>query len=146
MDPDLGEIYAAFQLNPTERPSKKVTLGWSEDGKILSTFWSSLCMKNGVLYRDHSLSNGQVLHQIIVPKSLRNDVCRLALCGITWGHLGEDKTREQLKRRCYFPGWSRFLKSFLQACANCAQYYRGKPPRQGDYNRSLWVVHGNWSA
>ena len=130
-DPDLGEIYAAFQSNPTERPSKKVTLGWSEDGKILSTFWSSLCMRDGVLYRDHSLPNGQILHQILVPKSLRNDVCRLAHCGITGGHLGEDRTREQLKRRCYFPGWSRFLKSFLQACANCAQYYRGKPPRQG---------------
>ena len=49
MDPDLGEVYTAFQLNPTERPSKKVTLGWSEDGKILSTFWSSLCMENGIL-------------------------------------------------------------------------------------------------
>ena len=24
---------------------------------------------------------------------------------------------------------TRFLKSFLQACANCAQYYRGKPRR-----------------
>ena len=141
-DPDLGEVYAAFQLNPIERPSKKVTLGWSEDGKILSTFWSSLCMKDGVLYRDHSLPNGQVLHQILVPKSLRNDVCRLAHTGITGGHLGEDRTREQLKRRCYFPGWSRFLKSFLQACANCAQYYRGKPPRQGGLQP--FSVGGPW--
>ena len=95
-----------------------------------------------MLYRDHSLPNGQVLHQIIVPKSLRNDVCRLAHCGITGGHLGEDRTREQLKRRCYFPGWSRFLKSFLQACANCAQYYRGKPPRQGGLQP--FSVGGPW--
>ena len=105
-DPDLGDVYAAFQLNPTERPNKKLILGWSDDGKILSTFWSSLCMRNGVLYRDHSLSNGKILCQVVVPKSLRNEVCRLAHCGITGGHLGEDRTREQLKRRCYFPGWS----------------------------------------
>ena len=131
-DPDLGEVYAALLVNPTERPNKKVTLGWSDDGKVLSTFWSSLYIKNGVLYRDHSLPNGQVLHQVVVPKSLRNEVCRLAHCGITGGHLGEDRTREQLRRRCYFPGWSRFLKSFLLACANCAQYHRGKPPRQGE--------------
>ena len=103
-DPDLGEVYAAFQLNSLERPSKKVTLGWSDDGKVLSTFWSSLCMRNCVLYRDHSLPNGQILHQILIPKSLRNEVCRLAHCGRTGGHLGEDRTREQLKRRCYFPG------------------------------------------
>ena len=37
-DPDLGEVYAAFQLNPTERPSKKVTLCWSEDGQDFEYF------------------------------------------------------------------------------------------------------------
>ena len=131
-DPDLEEVYEAFKLSPDERPCKNVILGWSEEGKILSTFWSSLCLKNDVLYRDHPQPDGRILHQVIVPKSLRTDVCRLAHCGITGGHLGEDRTREQLKRRCYFPGWSVFLKSFLKACANCAQYFRGKPPRQGE--------------
>ena len=92
-DPDLGEVYAAFQRTPNERPNKKMILGWSDDGKILSTFWSSLCIRNGVLHREHSLPKGRILHQVIVPKSLRNEVCRLAHCGITGGHLGEDRTR-----------------------------------------------------
>ena len=36
----------------------------------------------------------------------------------------------------------KFLKSFLQACANCAQYFRGKPPRQGGLQP--FSVGGPW--
>ena len=46
------------------------------------------------------------------------------------GHFGVDRTAEQVHRRAYWVWWRRDVRVELGRCANCAQHYRDKPPRQ----------------
>ena len=47
-------------------------------------------------------------------------------------HLEVDPTCEPLRQRGYWFGWKNTVKKELGWCANCAQYYREKPPRQAE--------------
>jgi len=60
----------------------------------------------------------------------RSDFVRLVHTSMTRGHLGQQKTEEQVQRRAYWPRWQSDVDWELKKCANCAQYHRGKPPRQ----------------
>lgn len=43
------------------------------------------------------------------------------------GHLGKDKTTEQVKRRCYWPGMDDFIRRYVTSCDACQ---RNKPSQQ----------------
>ena len=58
----------------------------------------------------------------------------MAHSDLTGGHLGVARTKEQVRRRAYWPGWSKFVKRYCESCQPCAKYRRGKPPKQGKLN------------
>ena len=90
--------------------------------------WDKLHLMEGVLYRRWEYSNGlHVAEQLVVPSGHRRAIIQLTH---EQGHFGVDRTAEQVQRRAYWVWWRRDVRVELGKCANCAQYYRGKPPRQ----------------
>ena len=90
--------------------------------------WDGLYLKDGVLYRRWESSNGlHVADQLVVPSGRRRAIIQLAHAQ---GHLGVDRTAEQVQSIAYCLGRRRNVRVELGRCANCAQCYRGKPPRQ----------------
>ena len=78
-------------------------------------------MKDGVLYRQFVGLNGAPNPlQLVVPKSLREDVLRDLHEGAVGGHLGEEKTLSQLKERYYWPGHWTDVHNQCQTCGICA--------------------------
>ena len=49
---------------------------------------------------------------------------------VTDGHLGDTRTRSQLRCHAFWSGWSKYVERFLKACVQCPRYKRGKAPRQ----------------
>ena len=69
--------------------------------------------------------------QLIVPREIKNQILTLAHTGISGGHLGPEKTKFQVRRRVYWPGWSKEVEDFCRFCEACASYKRGSAPKQG---------------
>jgi len=68
--------------------------------------------------------------QVVMPEKYRQELIRLAHSGMTGGHLGKTKTQEQVNLRAYQPSWKSDVSLELRRCVECAQYHRGKAPRQ----------------
>ena len=65
--------------------------------------------------------------QLIAPGDYQRALVRLVH---EQGHFGVDRTCEQLRQRTYWYGWKNTVKTELGCCANCLEYFRGKPPPQ----------------
>ena len=88
--------------------------------------WDDLYLSGGVLYRIWRSKDG--LHQyeqLVTPCNYQQVLVRLVH---VQGHFGMDRTCEQLQQRAYWYGWKTTIKIELGCCANCAQYFHGKPP------------------
>ena len=102
--------------------------------------WDKLHLMAGVLYRRWKSSNGlHVAEQLVVPSWLRRAIIQLTHEQV---HFGVDRTAEQVRRRAYWVCCRRDVRVELGRCANCAQYYTGKSPRQAalklQVNRTPW--------
>jgi len=101
-----------------------------QESATVKVYWhqrESLCIKEGVIYRKRL----DGIEQLLLPKALREPYMKLAHTGVTGGHLGIRRTRWQIRRRAYWPGWSRDVRRYCSCCPQCCQYRRGKPPKQG---------------
>ena len=88
-------------------------------------------MINQVLYRIQEKTDQiPTGRQLIVFIELRGDAMFLAHTGMTNGHLAAEHTKQQLRRRAYWVGWSTDVDEYCTACIPCAQYCRTKAPRQ----------------
>lgn len=74
--------------------------------------------------------------QLVVPRAFRNRVLEELHAG---GHLGEDKVYEQLRRRFYWPGYSRAVRDWCCTCATCATRKSGGPK-----NHAPLLDHTSW--
>ena len=109
--------------NDVELQSSEVKSLWHE--------WDRLEVIAGVLHRRWTTIDGSPnVMQVVAPRSRRTDCIVMAHTGMTGGHLGRSETEEQVRRRAYWPGWRTQVATQLKKCDNCAQYHRGKTPRQ----------------
>jgi hypothetical protein len=83
------------------------------------------------LPRDGALrvDNGRVYHgdRVYIPASLPLQTRILLECHDASGHLGKDKTMEQVKRRFYWPGMDETVRRYVTSCDACQ---RNKPSQQ----------------
>ena len=105
-DPKLATIYAwkmaALQAGHDD------AIAWSEvedkdaATKEYWTRWSLLTLRDGVLFRKW-VSAAAVVEwlQLLVPRTLRDDVVRRCHDGSRRGHFGITKTLDQVARRAY---------------------------------------------
>jgi len=93
------------------------------EGRKIWTQRDSLTVVNDVLVR--KLDNET---HLLVPDTLRRRLFDSAHAGPLAAHLGPDRTLAQLKPYYYWPGMSKDIKTWCQACDICA-CSRGPPPR-----------------
>ena len=73
---------------------------------------------------DGRLFNGD---RVYVPNDLALQTLILLECHDASGHLGKDKTMEQVKRRFYWPGMDETVRKYVTSCDACQ---RNKPSQQ----------------
>ena len=132
-DVELRESYNLKLKYPEEKPSWDEMLPTGETTKILWNQWENIIMQDQVLYKK-ALSvheHEPVVKQLVVPRTLRLQLMKMAHEGMTGGHLGFEKTKAQVQRRAYWPGFSKDISHFCQACEPCFRYRRGAAPKQG---------------
>lgn len=86
------------------------------DVKSLLREVDSLCLKDGVLYRQRTTPDG-VVTQLVLPQDFR----RQALQGVhtNAGHFGRERTLELLRERFFWPGMSKSVCQFISQCERC---------------------------
>jgi len=67
-------------------------------------------------------------YQLIVPNALKRRLFDQAHAGPVAAHLGSDRTLAQLRDSYYWPGMSKDVQVWCNACDVCARS-RGRPPR-----------------
>ena len=130
----LAEFYVMKSEKGNEKPPWESIKGCSDITKTLWTLWSEIIIEDGVMYRKVQKLEAMESQQVIIPICLRKGVVRMAHSGMTGGHLGIARTKDQVRRRAYWPGWSKFVERFCLSCHPCSRYRRGKPPRRGELN------------
>jgi len=129
-DSDIGFIMGLMSTCSTKPEWRDVELG-SSDTKSLWNEWERLELRNRVLCRKWtSLDGTNDRLQVVLPRRYRSSFIKTVHTGITGGHMGRSKTEEQVRLRAYWPNWRTQVASELKKCVACAQYHRGKAPRQ----------------
>ena len=82
---------------------------------------SRVIEKDGVLLRKWTPRDqpNQVIEQLVLPKTYRNKVLKLAHSVPIAGHLGAEKTTQRVLRRFYWPSLYRDVKRYCQTCEEC---------------------------
>jgi len=94
-----------------------------QDGRKLWSIRSSMAVVNRVLIR-----KADGICQLIVPNALRRRLFDQAHAGPLAAHLGSDRTLAQLRDSYYWPGISKDVKTWCNACDVCARS-KGPPAR-----------------
>ena len=85
------------------------------DKRYLLT-WERYNLKDGILYRTTSI-NGEDVDQLVLPPSLTDTIFKAYHDDL--GHQGRDRTTSLIRRRFFWPGMSKDIKSRIQKCGRC---------------------------
>ena len=130
-DPDLSE-FLRLRQESIQQVEWESIVAKSPLVKILWTQWDRLEVREDLLYRHWYNSDGfHDYWQVVVPASLQKDVLKLTHKGMR-AHYGLERTKQQLNRRAYWPGWAHDAESFVFACPDCSRFKQGKSQRQGE--------------
>ena len=106
--------------------------GKSRTFQLLLQQWKQLYIHNGLLFRRYEDVNGnEKWTQLVVPKSLQNEVLYSLHNGIAGGHLVEEKTLNKLRERFYWPGHTDDVHQWCQTCTTCAARKTPAPKNRG---------------
>ena len=129
-DPDIGFVMAMLESSP-HKPTWDQIAAQSADVKSLCNEWERLQIHGNILCRKWAMLDGTPDRwQVVLPVCYRSEFIKLAHSGATGGHAGRSKTQHQVQLRAYWPGWRMDDALEVQKCTSCAQYHRGKAPKQ----------------
>ncbi len=118
-DADIGPIITWIESGP--RPEWSVVAPYSAALKCYWAQWDSLRVKEGVLYRLWESPRGdQTVWQLIVPRSLQQDVFQQLHCSPTAGHFGVTKTLRRVRERFYWARNHQDVSDWCRSCTACA--------------------------
>ena len=120
-DPVIGPVRSWLEMSyePTVDELREIP----PEGRKLWSVRSTITTVQNVLVR-----NFEGTTKLVVPEVLRRRLFQQAHAGPLAAHLGFDRTHHQLKSKYYWPGMTRDVKLWCQACDVCARC-RGPPPR-----------------
>jgi transposase InsO family protein len=98
-------------------PDKREKETFGRETKKLLNQWDRLFMEDGVLMRRIHDNIEGIIHQVVVPKQLREEVLRWSHDRA--GHQGQDRTHKILRRRCYWPNMEMEVRRHCEACLRC---------------------------
>ena len=129
-DKDIGPVLKRHKEG-AKQPEVGQTKGFSSATRALFQQWMQLRLEEGVLYRQFENQDGTSNRlQLIVPKSLREEVLRQLHEGPCGGHFGEDKTLHRLRERFYWPGHQKDVINWCRTCRDCAARKGPAPKRR----------------
>ena len=102
---------------------------WSRESRLLWQQHTSLYLKDGVLWR-RAQGGGEGKLQLVVPVKLRQDILRSLHEGALSAHLGEEKMRNLLKERFYWPSCADDVSEWCSCCAVCCSRKTHAPKRR----------------
>lgn len=88
------------------------------EAKLLRREFSSLCLREGVLYRKRSLAEGD-FYQLVLPSQYRKRA--MQCCHDAMGHFGIEKTLEVLRERFFWPSMLHSVEEHIAGCQRCLQ-------------------------
>ena len=115
-DPLLEEVLCFWRRGslPTSLERRQL----SKPAIALLRQWDRLVEENGVLFRRVFRSDGgEEFLQLVLPAALRQET--LHQLHQEHGHQGIERTSELVRQRCYWPGMSSDIKSWVQKCERC---------------------------
>ncbi len=128
VDPVISEFLPFWRRKA--RPGREERQQMSPSALSLFRQWDHLVEKDGVLYRQvYSPNGGEEVLQLLLPITLKSEV--LTLLHQQHGHQGIERTRELVRRRCYWPGLSSDVARCCQECERCQSAKDTCPPVQG---------------
>ena len=118
-DSYIGFAFKAEEENKSS-PSE-VIKGQNLSIRRLTVFQPKLQIQDEMLWRNYKdAQTKQEWKQLIDLHSLREKSSEKIHAGIRGGHLGDDNTLQELKKRFYGPGHFQDRKTLCQACLVCA--------------------------
>ena len=128
-DPDIAPILAA-KLAGT-KPSSRDMVSSSPASRHYWVLWDLIFLEQGLLYKRFLKKDGSGEHrQLIVPKSLKNEVLFKMHDSVVSGHLGCKKTKEKTLQRFYWYGLKEDVALHIRKCDICtADKKPNKMPR-----------------
>ena len=137
-DPEIAEFRELKKRNPDRKPTWSDLEGTFESSKIMWTMWSEFRLIDDVLYREtYNEVTQDKESRLVVPRVMRHRLIQMMHEGITGGHAGIARTKDQVRRRAYWPGWTKSVELFVKSCAPCSRYQRGRAPKQGQLRTML---------
>lgn len=85
-------------------------------------------INNGLLYRRWGSEQTAEYQQLVLPQRYRRMVLKHAHSIPIAGHLGREKTVQQIQKRLYWPTLVRDVKEYINCCGACPRQGRGKVP------------------
>jgi len=128
-DPDLKIVYQALADGKSQPAREEMALE-SADAKALWYQWPVLALREGTLCREFTKAQGQKFWQVIIPTPSREAFIDMVHGVGGCEHLGLEKTTAKIQDLAYWVGYRKDIKESVKQCNICAQYHRGKVPRQ----------------
>lgn len=118
-DPDIGPIMQWKEAG--NRPRSEAICPTSPATRSYWHYWDSLELVDGVLLRRFTKKNNTGSHlQLLVPRSLRDEVLHQMHDTVMAGHLGQKKTREKTLQRFFWHGIREDINLWCMKCDVCA--------------------------
>jgi len=127
-DANIGSVMAWLETG-WRPPKEELDIG---DPEIKSYWmqWDSLTLRYGLVYRKFERPDGVCQYlQLLMPRSMRCAFLKIVHEQLT-GHLGYEKTLEQVQRRAFWESWKTDVKLYCACCKPCNEFYRGHLPRR----------------
>ena len=113
-----------------QKPSLSEMEPQSSYTKRLLQIWHQLQVHNGVLSRLYPATNNTQVFQLVIPRSLQENVLTDLHDGALGGHLGVEKTLARLKERYYWPGHHTDVSDWCRNCPVCAARKNPNPKQK----------------
>lgn len=118
-DADIGDLLQSKESGE-ERPTWHDISHKGPNFKALWAQWKSLVVENGLLKRKWESADGRTtISQLIVPKTRVLEVLNMIHNGSSGGHLGVNKTLDQIRRRYYWVNCREDVEEWIRKCAVC---------------------------
>ena len=114
-------------LEENRSPSEAEYLISSPETKHLWTNKNLLTKKDGVLYYRWMNPEGQDKELLVTPAILREQALEFCHDNVLAGHMGMAKTKDRVKRGCYWFKVNEDCENYVRTCAICNQ---NKKPKQ----------------
>ena len=110
-----------------EKPNKRRLLAEGELVRALCEQWAKLEVRQGILYRKKQMQaeDQESSAQVVVPQKLREGIFHQLHSSRTGGHLGINRTMDNIRRRFYWPRCKSDVRLWCQRCRVCAQIKAG---------------------